>query len=158
MSELVVLTNREIDMAAHCGVMRNIAAIVDKREARIPSDEAHWNSHVEGALGEVAVAKVLGRYWSPSCNVFRAPDIGRNIGVRTRSKHTYDLIVRPDDDPDCYYVLVTGIAPEYRVHGYMRGHEARRDAWWKDYGDKQLPAWFVPQSALYDINDLRREP
>jgi hypothetical protein len=143
-------------MAAECGIMRNIAAIIDGRADAygLDEDDEGWSKHVEGACGEVAAAKVLGRFWSPTANAFSAPDIGRKIGVRTRSRHDYDLNIRPSDKPDHVYVLVTGRAPNFIVRGYMLGADARRDEWLRDYGGRPS-AWFVPQDALLDIDDLR---
>jgi hypothetical protein len=155
-SVAVQLTNREMAMAADCGIMRNIAAIIDERDDAygLDEDDGGWSKHVEGACGEVAVAKVLGRFWSPTVNVFNAPDIGRTIGVRTRSRHDYDLNIRPNDKPQHAYVLVTGRAPNFIVRGYIIGADARRGKWLRDYGGRP-PAWFVPQASLLDIDELR---
>lgn len=152
----VHLTNREMAMAAECGIMRNIASIIDGRENGHGLDEVDggWSKHVEGACGEVAVAKALGRFWSPTVNVFNAADIGRMIGVRTRSRHDYDLNIRRNDKPDHAYVLVTGLAPSFVVRGYIIGADARRDEWLQAYGGRPA-AWFVPQAALLDIDSLR---
>lgn len=150
----VTLTNREMAMGADCGVMRNIAAMVDNRENAYGFDEEYgWNAHIEGACGEIAAAKVLGRFWSPTVNTFKAPDIGANIQARTRSRHDYELIIRPKDNPDNLFVLVTGIAPNFTVRGYHVGREAKRDEWKHDHGARP-PAWFVPQDCLRPIGDL----
>jgi hypothetical protein len=142
-------------MGAECGIMRNMAAILDNRTDAfgLNEDDGGWSKHIEGACGEVAVAKLLGRFWSPTVNVFNAPDIGRMIGVRTRSKHDYDLPIRTVDKADCTYVLVTGHAPSFIVRGYILAADAHRDEWLHDYGGRP-PAWFVPQDALRDIDDL----
>lgn len=152
----IELTKREVAMAAECGIMRNLAAIVDaRRDAHGLVDlEGGWGKHIEGACGEVAVAKALGRFWSPTCNTFDAADIGKTIGVRTRSQHHFELIVRQQDKPSHAYVLVTGRAPSFVVRGYIIGADARRDEWWRNHADRPA-AWFVPHEALLDIEALR---
>jgi hypothetical protein len=151
----VVLTNREMSMAAECGIMRNLAAIIDNRpDANGFADETGgWNAHIEGACGEVAAAKLLGRFWSPTVNTFHAPDIAGSIQVRTRSRHDYDLLVRPSDDPVHAYVHVTGRAPTFLVWGFIIGEQARRAEWLKRHGGRPA-AWFVPKAALGSVNEL----
>jgi hypothetical protein len=153
----VTLTNRELTMAAECGIMRNIACMINGQEPAngfdVDKGDDAWNIHIEGACGEVAVAKLLGRFWSPTVNTFKAPDIGQTIQVRTRSRHHYDLYVRPKDNVDNAFVLVTGLAPRFAVHGYLMARDARRDEWVQTYGNRP-PAWFVPKEKLLDIRDL----
>jgi len=152
MSE-VSLSKREIVMGAECGIMRNLTSL-HRPDSYGFSDEHGWNAHIEGACGEIAVAKLLGRYWSPSVNTFSAPDIGLNIQVRTRSRHDYELIVREKDEPEHAYVLVTGKAPAFIVRGYCLGSDARQKEWLQEHGGRP-PAWFVPQASLWPWRDLR---
>ena len=144
----VTLTNSEFSMASHVGYLRNLSAVQANRRIQhgIDPDDV-WRAHIEGACGECALAKFLGWFWDGSVDTFRnRPDLG-NIEIRTRSKHSYDLIVREDDDPDNVFVLVTGIAPNYRIRGWIRGKDARRDEWKQSYGGRP-EAWFVPSEAL----------
>jgi hypothetical protein len=145
------LTKYELDMAAVVGVRRNVSAVARGRQHQhgMSADDG-WRAHIEGACGELALAKYLGKYWDGSVDTFRSmPDLG-DIEVRTRSKPYYDLIIREDDDPSKVYVLVTGSAPDYEVRGWIRGEQARRDEWLQSYGGRP-PAWFVPQDALTPI-------
>jgi hypothetical protein len=148
----IVLTKAEMMVAALVGGMRNITAI-EKPNANGFSEEFGWNVHVEGVCGEMAGAKALGRYWPASINTFDAPDIGKTIQVRTRSRHDYELYVRPKDNPDYAYLLVTGKAPLFVVRGYCIGRHAQRNEWKKTHGDRP-PAWFVPNSELWDWREL----
>ena len=151
----ITLTNRELTMAAECGIMRNIACIIDGRKPAhgFDDEDGSWNVHVEGACGEVAVAKLLGRFWSPTVNTFHAADIGLKIQVRTRSRHDYDLLVRSSDEASHAVVCVTGLAPRFAAHGYMIAQDARRDEWVQTHGGRP-PAWFIPKKHLLDIRDL----
>jgi len=152
----VTLTKREMAMGAECGVMRNIAAMTDnRRDAHgLTDEEGGWNFHIEGACGEIASAKVMGRFWSPTVNTFDAADIGEHIQVRTRSRHDFELYVRPTDNPGHLFVLVTGKAPNFIVRGYLHGAAARCDDWLAAHGGRP-PAWFVPHVALMSIEHLR---
>jgi hypothetical protein len=144
----IKLTPHEVYMAASVGLRRQVSAIAANRKDRHGiNPEDGWRAHIEGACGELAAAKFLGRYWDGSVDTFRSlPDLG-NVEIRTRSKHNYDLIIRTDDDPTKYYILVTGAAPHYRVQGWIKGANARRDEWKKAPGGREM-AWFVPVSAL----------
>jgi len=162
MSE-VILTMREVAMGAHCGIMRNIAAMAAGLEPANGFDEEKgddpWNIHIEGACGEIGAAKLLNRFWSPSVNTFSAPDIGKNLQVRTRSRHSYDLYIRPKtetyrgDNPDNYFILMTGKAPRFIIRGYMLARDAQREEWIQTYGGRP-PAWFVQQKYLLPWTDL----
>lgn len=119
-----------------------------------------WHSHIEGAAGELAVAKALNMYWSGSVNTFGQADIGADIQVRLR-KSTSDfepcLIVRPEDDDAHLFVLVIGESPYFHVIGWLYGHECKKAEYFKTYGQKR-PAYFVPIPQLRDIHDLTEEP
>lgn len=143
----------EISRAALVGVSRNVEAMrMGCHNRRTASDD--WSIHVVGALGECAFAKASGRYWSGGVNTFKATaDIGRSIEVRTRSSHSYDLIVRDADADDSAFVLVTGGPRDFVVHGWMRGRDAKRPEFLANHGNHGA-AFFVPKEALLPLEDL----
>ena len=145
----VELSPSEAFMAAAVGSFRQAESSYFNRKLThgVSADADILSLHILGAAGELAVAKVLGRYWGGDVGSFKKADLGQSVQVRTRSKHEYDLIVRADDNPDDVYVLVTGTPTRLRVHGWIRGTDARRDEWIQTHGNRP-PAWFVPQSAL----------
>lgn len=103
--------------------------------------------HIEGACGEIAVAKAVGRYFSGSFNTFKAADLGENVQVRTRSSHDYELIVRNDDNPNHVYVLVTGTAPTYCIRGWAYARDVMKPDYLANHGGRH-EAYFVPPNAL----------
>lgn len=103
--------------------------------------------HINGAGGEIAVAKWRGIYFLPTINTFKSPDIGKNIQVRTRSRHDWDLLVRPEAKDHEIYICVTGRLPDYCLRGWLWAHEAKRPEYWKNHGQRG-PAWFVPTINL----------
>lgn len=148
----VNLSPREMIQGAFVGLMRQVENIAKgRRDAYGISDGFGWQAHIEGALGEMAVAKTLNRFWSGAHQI-RAEDIA-GLEVRTRSKHNYDLIVHPNDKDDSLFVLVTGLNGAYRVRGCIRGCDAKRTEWWKDPAGGR-PAFFVPQAALEKMEVL----
>lgn len=148
----IELTSQELLLGAQCGVLRHVRALqAGYKPKHGAKEDTVWQIHVEGALGEMAFAKCMGWYWDASINTFKAPDI-RNIQVRTRSKHAYELIIRKDDRNDVF-VLVTGIAPCYTIRGWINGADGKQDKWLQTHGGREK-AYFVPQSALHKIEDL----
>lgn len=149
----VTLNSYELAQAGTTGLLRNIAAL--KRGYKNKNETANWQNHVEGACGEVAVAKLLGKYWGGSVNTFKEGGDLDATGweVRTRSSHHYDLIIRKDDADDRVFILVTGNAPEYRVHGWILAADGKQPKWLKDYGGHG-DAYFVPKDALRGLGDL----
>ena len=150
----VCLTELELQIAAMTGAsrywhVRNRG--MKNRPAQSHDDGLGLARHVEGAAGEMALAKALERYWLPSVNAFKVADIGKNIQVRTRTKDEYEMIVRDHDSDDHYFVLVTGTAPEFKIRGYIKGVDAKRDCWKRSYGGGML-SYFVPHAELCAIN------
>lgn len=120
-----------------------------------------WTEHIEGALGELAVARLCDVYWDGAINVFGAPDLP-GVQIRTRRLHQYELIVRDKEsaggrNDNTRYVLVTGRAPVLHVRGWIWGHEAKQPEYRKAPGSGE-EAWFPPHSALHHVDpeDLRR--
>ena len=152
----VTLTSAELMVGAVTGIMRHVSSLQKRRQDRHGFVGDGWGIHVEGACGEMAFAKAMDRYWTASVNAFKGADVGDNIQVKTRSRHSYDLIVRKDDDPDHVFFLVTGLAPDYRVHGWIVGRDAMQNKWLQTYGGRP-PAWFVPQDALHNLDAYAKE-
>ncbi len=109
-----------------------------------------WQRDIEGALGECAVAKALDFYWSSGRP--RQADVGQ-WEVRSTAHHDGGLIVHDDDKDDAKYILVTGAEGNYKLRGWMYGHEA------KQYPTKVLvkgmhEPHYVPQSDLRPMSTI----
>ena len=146
----IQLTWPELLTGAMTGVMRQMESLKSKRADAHGYEGRGWELHVEGACGELAAARALGRFWSPSVCTFKAADIGQVIQVRTRLEHHYDLLVRQGDADDQPFVLVTGTAPSYVVRGWIMGRDAKQPEWQREHGGRPT-AFFVPQSELRDL-------
>lgn len=144
----VTLARHEVELAAGVGLRRQVDAVTAGRPDRHGYSGLGWTEHVEGACGELVVARFLGRYWDGSNGTYRsAADVGA-VEVRTRSRHDYDLIIREDDTPGSVFILVTGRAPAYWVRGWIRAADAREHPEWRQAHGGREPAWFVPVAAL----------
>ena len=155
-ADSVSLSWHEAAMASHVGWMRQLASI---RAGLIPGagyTGEGWSEHCEGACGECALAKFLCLYWDGSVNTFRQRGDLPGLEVRTRSRHDYELIVRPNDDDAARFVLLTGRCPTYRVRGWIVGKDAKRDEWIQTHGGRPA-AYFVPARALRPMSELEQE-
>lgn len=148
-STVVALTPVEAAMAGAVGSIRHGMSVGDRRQDRhgLKPEDDGLQCHILGAAGELAVAKMLGRYWGGDVNTFKRPDLGSNIQVRTRSRHDYDLLIRPDDNPDEIFIHITGSPTRLVIHGWIYGREGMLDEFVQTYGGRPA-AWFVPKRVL----------
>lgn len=112
--------------------------------------------HLLGAAGEMAVASHLGmkdRLYEES-EAKRGSDDLPGIDVKTRSKHSYDLIVQGNEDPCKKFVLVTIEKQKTLIHGWCYGREAMQEQYWADPA-RGRPAYFVPKEKLRSIEELQ---
>ncbi len=149
----VTLSWHEAAMGNCIGSLRQLSAVKAGKHDCHGYDGEGWSEHIEGACGEIAVAKLLGIFWDGSVNAWKASDLP-GLQVRTRSRHDYDLIVRPSDDDHASWVLVTGRCPHYRVHGWITGAAAKRPEFLKNYGGRPA-AYFVPASELRRMDEMQ---
>ena len=147
---IVKLSWHELAMATEIGRLRNLANIKYQRKDSTNQTRYDWHNHLEGACGELAVAKALGRYWDGSVDTFKKPDVC-GFQVRTALSHK-NLIIRPIDSGEDNFVLVTGNSPVYEIHGWIKGSEGKQDQFWRT--DVRSPAWFVPIKYLNPFETL----
>lgn len=139
-------------MAANAGVMRNVQSLQKGRQnANGLSADLNWQVNIEGALGELALAKYLNTYYSGK-GFFRGPDLP-GLQVRTAAGSSHRLILHPGDSDGDVFVLVVGQPPTYRVVGWIVGREGKLPQFW-DEPVRGRPAFFVPQEALNPIELL----
>lgn len=144
---VIVLSPVEMEIAAHVGARRQLENLIKHRQdAHGAPRDGGWSLHIEGAAGEMAVAKWANRHWNGNLGDLDADDVGR-LQVRTRSRHDYELILHPSDPDDRAFILVTGLAPCFVLRGWIWARDGKRQEWWRDPAGGR-PAFFVPQSVL----------
>jgi hypothetical protein len=143
---IVQLTPYETYWAACAGVARQVENLKNGKQPMYGVNQRmDWQVHVEGALGEMALAKHLGLYWSGKGQL-TDPDVGA-VDVRTTAHESGRLILHDADEDDRRYYLLTGYNGCYNVRGWIMG----RDGKVSDYLDDPIggrQAYFIPQSSL----------
>ncbi len=135
------------------GVSRHIKGHRKKGQYGVDNRKLGWQINIDGACGEMAVAKWMGRYWDGALGDFTAKDVGK-LQVRTNPNDWGDLILHPKDaDDDVFILVLSHNAPIYKLQGWLYGREGKQTQWWRD-GEKGRPAFFVPQSALRSVDEL----
>lgn len=152
----------EMQMGAKVAVDRKLNSIRDRlKQNNYEGGDKEWTEEVESSCAELVVAKALGLYWDGSVDTYKRADIevlSQGIQVRHTRQPRGRLIIRPRDPEFEYYVLVTGKLPNFVVHGWIFGKDARQDKWWSNMGHEHRPyAWCVPQSDLQPIDTLLDE-
>jgi hypothetical protein len=143
---VISLSPSEILQASMMGVMRQVQNLKARRnDAYGAQTQNGWQMHVEGALGEMALAKYLDVYLGGT-GTLRAADVG-DCDVRTTSGPNNRLILHPNDPDDRVFWLLTGQNGKYTVRGNILGAEGKKQQFWKDPAGGR-PAYFVPQSEL----------
>jgi len=146
MSE-IVLSAAEIIHGAQAGVMRRVNNIKNNRHQKYGADAYDaWTMDIEGALGEMALAKYLGVYWE-GYGIKAGSDVSGD-DVRTTKYSNGRLIMHPDDHDDRRYWLVTGQSGTYNIRGWIMGYDGKHSDYWEDPQGGRA-AYFVPQSRLY---------
>lgn len=158
----VVLTDKQQAYANAIGLARNLVnRSVNRKDNRATGFDSAQKDR-EGASGEYAVSLYTGLPWTNALvsgrdvgklTKRRAPDIGDNIEVRTRTKHWHELAMHRNDNPELRYVLVLSHqAPTYLIAGWLWGHELAVDENW--HGNLPYPAWLGKQKALRPTSTL----
>jgi hypothetical protein len=150
---IIELTKEEFAYAAQIGRLRQEEALRKNLPDKYGFDGVGGLAvHVEGAAGELAVAKALNITWDATVNTFKSlADLVSNIEVRTRSKDYYDLLVRSDDKDESLFVLVTRKSPRtFDVVGWIKAKDAKQEQWVKTHGNRP-PAYFVPKTVLQNM-------
>jgi len=152
----ITLTWPEMYHGGMCGVLRRQSSLRAGLRDRWGLDDDGYSRDVGGALAELAVAKYLGRYWTGLNGRIKDDDV-LGLQVRWTAPHCNRLVLHPDDADAAPFVLVTGVAPELTLRGWILGREGKQPEYWADPTGTDRPAFFVPQAALRDLSDLIEE-
>ena len=122
----------------------------ESRRAEHYEETRTWDQEIESTLAEVAVARWRNRYWMGSN--FNGTHAGKDAGssqVRWTPHDTGHLIIYQEDADDDPYVFVTGRSPTMLIVGWLYGHEAKLEQYWRT--DVKCPSWWVPQHDLRPV-------
>ena len=165
----VKLTPEEDKKGAAVGLARHKKC----RSEKVPnkhndpgSIERQKHIDIQGATGELAVAKGLHKSWNGNIT----KDVG-GYQVRSVDSMYKSLMIRPDDitehGEDAVFILVVKSDPinhplDWSIEGWMRASEARdyinpktgKNDWWGDKGNGQEKIWFVPRDKIHSMESL----
>ena len=145
---LIELAWSEVSLAAEAGVHRRLRHMIKHTgDTYGYKDEDGWDIDIEACGAEMAVAKYLGVYWHDS-GLPDSSDVGGFVGVRWTKHPKGHLLVYDRDSDQLAYALVTGRCPNLSILGWMWGHEAKEERFWKT--DCREACFWVP------CVDLRR--
>ncbi len=158
----ICLTEEERALARKEGIRRqsiNAAKGLRGRNGGAWQGSKALDIHLLGAAGEVAVASYLGlkEHLFKETEACRgSDDLPGGIDVKTRSRHSYDLIVQKQEDPQKRFVLVTICGQQTLIWGWCYGREAMQERYWSDPA-RGRPAFFVPKERLHSIDTLSKD-
>lgn len=154
---LVTLGPQELYFAAQHATMRRLNNLKAARAPRHGIADAHaWAADIDGAFGELALAKWLGVYWVPGV---ARPEYSGDVAryeVRATRHATGCLLLHPDDHDDRPYVLALIAEPTVTLAGWVMGQQGKSPAHWTSSTDTRFrePCFAVPQSALRPMSEM----
>lgn len=160
---MIRLTSTELMIAGYVGCGRYVSALAKNwQHAHGAGPDDAWTKNIEGAAGELAVAKALGIYWLPVIGNPDADDVGP-YQVRTNNSRRFDdTILRPasetykGDRPDRVFIGVLSFTPDYEIMGWIWGRDGMQERWLRkgSENDTRPAAYFVPRQALNSMETL----
>lgn len=130
--------------------MRQLQNLYYEREDRYGCNyRTGWTAHIEGACGELVVAKALNRHWSGNIGDLEADDVGPyQVRTTTYIGPNAKTRIHKGDADHKRFVGVSGRMPNYEILGWIVARDGKREEWWDDPTHENRPAYFVPRTAL----------
>ena len=156
MKDDVPLVWEDVETAAWIGLRRAVGNLRNGVPDRFGAGYSNGGiePHVHGALVELAVAQHFNLHWRGAMRM-REIDVGGCIEVKSIRRATDSLLLHPDSHDDLPYVLgLVERLPVVTLCGWILGRDGKRPEYWGDpVGGR--PAFFVPQSALRSMPELK---
>ena len=156
----VTLNSYELWQAAQVGLVRAYDSYI-KNNKDIWFENRTWAAmvavNVQGAIGEVAVAKALNLFFNGSFGVYKlSPDLSTKdikIEVRHSGEKKETCSVREGDDPESVIIFSTGGGPDIEILGWIYAGKAKTDAHKKTKANGET--WYAfPIGDLVNIETL----
>lgn len=114
--------------------------------------ENTFKYHLQGAIGEKAVATALNLPWHDKLGCLPRWDVG-HYQVRSTDRHTGNLLLSKRDYNHDVFIFVTGKALVHLIHGWAWGHEAKQEKYWRELQPGR-PCYVYPKEQLHNMDDL----
>lgn len=171
--ERVNLTDEELFQAALIGVQiqtYNVRSDVAAKHRHGSNPGYAWQYSIMGAIGEKAVSKYLGVYWSGNVGNYGAKDVAGYQVRATTLGARWGMILHPqvrpggkgDHDADVFIAAHIDTSTYKTVHllGWCYGRQGKRQSFWRDDTTIVKPprkggdAFFVPRDILQSMHTL----
>jgi len=143
----------EIRLAAQGGIERHLWRLEKRPEMKNKFGDEHWEPDIVGAIAEYAVAKAFGIFWKPTVGELCVRDVGP-LEVRA-SVAGPCMVLYPNNPEDAPFVFVLGGPPVLRIVGWIMGRDGKCREYWRDEPSVRKAGFFVPQSKLRPLKELR---
>ena len=147
-------TDGELNIGGHVGLLRMLSALRRKRKQQYGlTDDQGLFQHINGAIGEQMTAKHLGVYWSGDIDkIDGAADVGECYQVRATDLRNGKLITHPKDNGHQPFILARILLPDVHLVGWLWGHEAKRQEFWKTENMR------YPAFVAWPVHDMATLP
>jgi len=159
----LIMTESELMIGSTVAALRRIQNLTGKvRDRHGAESERGWQYDIDGAFGEMAVARWRNVYWDGTVGTISAPaDVGLDWQVRSTPWHNGCLLVHDTDKDDQPFILVHSSPPRMTILGWLFGAEAKERGQWGDkhpdrpnsYGTGR-PCYWVTQRQLHEMSEL----
>lgn len=156
----VSLSSAEVAFAMEIGRARQrMHDELDHADGKVLEDGQ--DVHMQGCLGELAVAKALGLPWDgkffndAEWQAWRLSghDVS-GLEVRSTRWRSGRLILHRDDNDDLPFILVrAGENAMFEIVGWYWARDGKREEWWQDVR-RNRPCFYVPNHLLRPMSDL----
>lgn len=156
----IELSRMEFEFASFVGLQRTTARMYSGSNHVYGATGAKglFDSNLGGAIAEYAVAKYLDCNWSQQPENMRIHDVGGIVEVRSTPHADGSLRMHEADKDEAPYVLaLTYDLPKVYLVGWMTGKVGKDKRFWADKWNNNRPAFWVPQSELNDMAELRHK-
>lgn len=148
MKPVVKLIPEEMMRGGQVGLWRQITTIGSRNNRFDSEPNVRWGNAIFAPFSEIACAKYLGLPWTGEKSLAHC-DVGTEWQVRYTPHANGNLIFNADDVFEYKYILTTGAADTYTLHGWFDGREAKQPKYVRD--NAKFPSWWVPQSDLHPM-------
>jgi hypothetical protein len=149
---VVRLSSEEIEFAAVAGALRQARAVAAGIPEKYGRRDDPWGIHIEGVAAELAVAKLIDRFWIPALHVQSSQE--RDVGsfeVRSTTHADGCLLLHKADPDDAYFVLVRGSMPTLDVVGWVKAGTVKLREFWRGVPGREC--YFVPAEKCHPFTE-----
>ena len=151
----IELTHQELFQSGVIGVARHLSARNSNHTHKLNLTERDlnsWSVDIDGVGAEMAVSKYFGIYYQPPA--WKEDDLPNGYEVRASTYNTGHLIIRPRDR-EAIYIFVVAKHPFFSIRGWFNSKDAITDKYYRPRDATGPEGWWVPQSDLKDIVELK---